>query len=279
MIVYRKSCSGLPLLLRAYGSALPRALFPALFSTVLAMIFEFTMPTELLESFFDHPYPFQVFAYIVSFALVFRTNIAHQRYWEMRSSVVVMSSKWGDGAAIALTFEEGSRAVAAEASRTPAADEVARSALNTIPPSAAPLVRGGTALPALELREALMDEEEDALSELRPAEAPLETAAETAARQSQALLVHRMSLMHALALQYLRRDNSLANLCDDASAPEDEHEGTHLEGANFEDGWCTSIFGDQDDPKRHDRFVYSQPLPVLGGLDRAEIPRDSLRFP
>eukprot|EP00966_Prymnesium_polylepis_P126330 2921694-Prymnesium_polylepis.1 len=60
----------------------------------------------MLDKVFIHPYPFQVFAYIVAFALVFRTNVASNRYWEARSHVGTMSSKWGDSAALALSFEE-----------------------------------------------------------------------------------------------------------------------------------------------------------------------------
>ena len=49
-------------------------------------------------------YPFQVFSYIVAFALVFRTNTAYGRYWEMRTNVEMMSSKLADAASMLLTF-------------------------------------------------------------------------------------------------------------------------------------------------------------------------------
>ena len=51
-------------------------------------------------------YPFQVFSYIVAFSLVFRTNAAYGRYWEMRHMFARMQSKWADAAALALAFEE-----------------------------------------------------------------------------------------------------------------------------------------------------------------------------
>lgn len=30
----------------------------------------------------QHPYPFQLYAFIIGFIIVFRTNFAYQRYWE-----------------------------------------------------------------------------------------------------------------------------------------------------------------------------------------------------
>ncbi len=256
MLLYRKACLGLPLLLRYFGSALPRALFPATFSTILAVLFEFLLPHALLESFFDHPYPFQVFAYIVSFALVFRTNIAYQRYWEMRSSVVNMSSKWGDAVALALAFEENSWAKAMAATAT--AEKSRRSRTTTsLPAVPLPAPVELTAQPSDgQLASSLASD--DGLSSI------IETPEALAARRSQAHLVHRMSLVHALALQYLRRDNSLSNLSD----PTDSDDGRG--GRAPADGLLTELFGDHDDPQRHERFIDANPLPVLGGVSKAE---------
>lgn len=57
VIRYRKSCLGLPLLLRLAGSSLPRALAPAIWSTLLCVYFEQALPSDVLSSFFEHPYP------------------------------------------------------------------------------------------------------------------------------------------------------------------------------------------------------------------------------
>ena len=156
VIVYRKTFLAFGLMLRWIGSALPRALVPATVSTVICALLEAFVPTALLAPFFEHPYPVQVFVYIVAFALVFRTNIAYGRFSEMRLSVTQMSSKWADAAGFALAFEE--LAVGQERHGADVIDD-------------------------------------------------------GPARRSQALLVHRISLMHALALQYLRRDNELRRLC------------------------------------------------------------------
>ena len=174
VIVYRKTFLAFGLMFRWIGSALPRALVPAIGSTIICALLEAFVPTVLLSPFFEHPYPVQVFAYIVAFALVFRTNIAYGRFSEMRHSVTQMSSKWADAAVFALAFEE----LAATQER-----------------QAADVIDDGPA------------------------------------RRSQALLVHRLSLMHALALQYLRRDNELHRLCppSDDGEMHDFHSKLHSE--------------------------------------------------
>ena len=90
MLYYEKRLLGLPLLLRGVGSVLPRAVFPALVAAGLSLVFELTVPHEVLAELFVHPYPFQVFAYIVAFALVFRTNVGYNRYWEGRTQAAQM---------------------------------------------------------------------------------------------------------------------------------------------------------------------------------------------
>ena len=109
MLYYEKRLLGLPLLLRGVGSVLPRAVFPALTGAGLSLLFELTLPHYLLSELFVHPYPFQVFAYIVAFALVFRTNVGYNRYWEGRTQAAQMASKWGDAAAGALSYDMHAR--------------------------------------------------------------------------------------------------------------------------------------------------------------------------
>ena len=36
---------------------------------------------------FEHTYPFHVIAFITGFGLIFRLNIAYQRYWEARAAL------------------------------------------------------------------------------------------------------------------------------------------------------------------------------------------------
>jgi hypothetical protein len=154
MFVYRKG-SPWYLIFSMYGSAIPRACIPGLFSACVSFMLDVFVPYDsYLKHLIEHPYPFQPFAYIAAFVLVFRTNIAYNRYWEMATQVHLMTAKWGDALAEAVTFDE--------------------------------LPRGKT---------------------------PEERGKKLASRRRfQALMVRRFSLMHGLALQYLRRDDQLDNL-------------------------------------------------------------------
>ena len=120
------------LLLTMAGSALPRAVVPALLSAIWAIILELTgLPKHIqkhsshsgsrllseedeydrhmesgdLASLFQHTYPYQVFAYMVGIALVFRTNVAYSRYWEGISAYKTFAAKWGDAACLVLSFD------------------------------------------------------------------------------------------------------------------------------------------------------------------------------
>ncbi|KAL1528652.1 hypothetical protein AB1Y20_009990 [Prymnesium parvum] len=105
MLLYPHSFSGLPLLFTVAGSAIPRAVFPALLSTMLCLIIEKSLSPEFLSHLMAHPYPYTVFANVVGFALVFRTNIAYNRYWEGIGHLRTMSAKWGDAAINIISFD------------------------------------------------------------------------------------------------------------------------------------------------------------------------------
>ena len=59
MIFYLRSFLGLPLLCQCTGSALPRALLPALISAAIAVFIQTQLSDALLEKLVVHPYPFQ----------------------------------------------------------------------------------------------------------------------------------------------------------------------------------------------------------------------------
>ena len=102
MIIYSKHLWGFPLLCRAYGSTLPRAFPFAVFSSVLTWIVE-EYANDQTRLWLDHPYPYQMYAWVVGFVLIFRSNFGYQRYWEGRTRIQDMSSKWIDGAAMVRT--------------------------------------------------------------------------------------------------------------------------------------------------------------------------------
>lgn len=122
MILYPRAFSGMGLLLTCAGSALPRAIVPAIFSTIIALALEIdyegrSPQSHPLENLFSNPYPYQVFAYMVAFALVFRTNVAYNRYWEGLTNFKTFTAKWGDCATFLLSFDrhtDAKRPIAAE---------------------------------------------------------------------------------------------------------------------------------------------------------------------
>ena len=71
MITYNKIAWGLPLLFRMYGSAFPRSFPPAAISAGITVAFYLAFrPAD--EAWWRHPYPYQVFAYVVGFIVIFR---------------------------------------------------------------------------------------------------------------------------------------------------------------------------------------------------------------
>ena len=203
MLIYRKGTPG-PLLFRLAGSAIPKACIYGGFSALLTLILDVIIHSDknnegYIDSLFQHPYAFQPFAYIAAFVLVFRTNVAYNRYWEMAGHVTLMGSKWGDALVEALAFDE--------------------------------VPRG---------------KPEDFVATL------------ARRRHFQALMIRRFSLMHALALQYLRRDDSLDNLSG--------AKGTASSSVEMGLG----AFGGMHGPDSRTEVRW-QLLEVLGGLAPSEL--------
>ncbi|GAQ85495.1 hypothetical protein KFL_002380080 [Klebsormidium nitens] len=105
MIVYKKGVGGINLLFRIYGSPLPRAFPLALPSALLAIFLDLFAKNEV-RGWFLHPLPFGIFASVVGFVLVFRINLSHARYWEARTRVQDMTSRWLGAVAEAIAFDE-----------------------------------------------------------------------------------------------------------------------------------------------------------------------------
>ena len=84
MLIYR---TGTPLsfLFRSAGSALPRAMISGATSALITFVLEAFVPDEYVAALLSHPYPFQPFAYIAAFVLVFRTNNGYDRLAEARA--------------------------------------------------------------------------------------------------------------------------------------------------------------------------------------------------
>ena len=102
---------GLGVLFRLYGSALPRALPYALVSLGFALYLcanrnELLGDNNSRDRVFFHPYAHQVMYITVAFLLVFRSNLAYQRFWEGRTQLALMQAKWSDAAAQAVLFDD-----------------------------------------------------------------------------------------------------------------------------------------------------------------------------
>jgi len=79
------------------ASAIPRAILPALLSALLCTAIELWPDAqERMSGLIDDSYAFQVFGYIVVFALVFRTQAAYGRFVDACVASTAMSSRWGD---------------------------------------------------------------------------------------------------------------------------------------------------------------------------------------
>jgi predicted membrane chloride channel (bestrophin family) len=106
MIHYPKRYWGLPLAFRWFGSPFPRTIpFVALsvgLTTALQLAGEWK---RTIVDAFGHPYPFQVYAFVIGFLVVLRTNHALARFMEARGAVEQMQSKWADAALMLQAFD------------------------------------------------------------------------------------------------------------------------------------------------------------------------------
>jgi len=86
MIVYSNDFWGLSILFRLYGSAFPRAAMFASISALMTAILYYYAPSSIKYSI-SNPFAYTIYGSLVSFAVVFRSNLAYQRYWEGRTAV------------------------------------------------------------------------------------------------------------------------------------------------------------------------------------------------
>jgi len=184
MIFYSKHWCGFPLLCRIYGSPMPRAFPFACFSGFITYFIEEYAGDET-RLWFDHPYPYSIFAFILGFVLIFRTNFGYQRYWEGRTRIQDMASKWVDGLYEVIVFDEQS------------VDEKAKNGA-WVGTNAEGKATAGCGV---------CQQMADAANKCRPNKCPQcgATRIESGA-QFRVYFIHLMSLMHALALQSLRGD-------------------------------------------------------------------------
>mmetsp|Transcript_119756 Transcript_119756/g.382262 ORF Transcript_119756/g.382262 Transcript_119756/m.382262 type:complete len:546 (-) Transcript_119756:286-1923(-) len=108
MMLYSKRWGGFPLIFRIHGTSWPYGVFPGLVAVAFSLGLGYSPLDEHMRKrseFMEHPYPFQLYAFVVGNLVVFRTNFAYQRYWEGRTVIAQMSSKWLDGACMSVAFD------------------------------------------------------------------------------------------------------------------------------------------------------------------------------
>ncbi|GMI32053.1 hypothetical protein TeGR_g10348 [Tetraparma gracilis] len=118
MITYRRSTLAL-LFCTLNGSPFPPSLLLALLSSCVAVAAELLLPLGGAAGgagrYMEHPYPFQLFAAVVGFGLVFRARLAYERYWEGRTALASMGAKWTDAALQVRSFSSRSPSLSADA--------------------------------------------------------------------------------------------------------------------------------------------------------------------
>jgi len=92
---------------RTAGSVIPKSLPMAFVSAGITIILgEATSVGQNGElNLFYHPFAYSVFAFCVTFTLIFRTQISYMRYWEACTQIVAMCAKFNDSTVQALTFD------------------------------------------------------------------------------------------------------------------------------------------------------------------------------
>jgi predicted membrane chloride channel (bestrophin family) len=106
MIHYSKRFWGLPLIFRVFGSPFPRTIPFAVVSVAISVVLQSvdSLKRDIVQAF-GHPYPFQVYAFVIGFLVVLRTNHSLARFMEARSNVELMGSKWADAVMMLQAFD------------------------------------------------------------------------------------------------------------------------------------------------------------------------------
>jgi len=245
MLTYSKGWGGLFLVLRFAGTSWPHGIMPGLLSACLGLALGLVRELDDVivdeDAFVKNPYPYQLFAYLVGFVLIFRTNFGYTRYWEALDAVQRMGAKWLDGACMAIAFD----------------------------------AKGDASSPYLQPSVAPSEGEADQVTRARTASAlDLNRAREEGGDAAQSMgleheaffveIAHLFSLMHALALQHLRCDMDLGNL-QSGSLPRLSLLGSapHISSSHNKLTDFTT--------KGHRKASFHLRLKVLGGLLKEEL--------
>jgi len=112
MIDYdQRSWGGLGLICKLEGSVYGRVVWPTIFSSLVIIIVKGLDYFYDLQpmSIFNHPNVYQTYTIVLGFVVVFRCNLAYGRFWEGRSMLELMSSKWSDAVLQCVVFDNISK--------------------------------------------------------------------------------------------------------------------------------------------------------------------------
>jgi predicted membrane chloride channel (bestrophin family) len=95
MILYYNKAGTLRLLMNMKGSVFLDLAIPATWTLLVTMLIN-TLDRDFIQQYMSvrHPFSLQVYMFLVGFQTIFRTNMAHWRFWEARTQVNMMIARW-----------------------------------------------------------------------------------------------------------------------------------------------------------------------------------------
>eukprot|EP00916_Digyalum_oweni_P019314 GHVL01032151.1.p1 GENE.GHVL01032151.1~~GHVL01032151.1.p1 ORF type:complete len:428 (-),score=71.28 GHVL01032151.1:50-1333(-) len=111
MIQYKRWWGGFNLLFQYHGSVFYRVFPIALLSATLTFLIKYfnVVHDDIVGGgIMHHPYPLHIFVLVISYITVMHTNMSYNRFWEARTVLQAMGSKWADCASQCIAFDRSS---------------------------------------------------------------------------------------------------------------------------------------------------------------------------
>jgi len=266
MVPYSKKWYGLTVLFQAEGSALLRALFPALLACALNVVMHVTISADTREGVVQTSgsttwrNPFHSIIMLCTFMLVFRTQVSHVRFMDARTATQTVVYALHEVVSQCRTFSEAGLS-SSDAGKK--ADVTGGEGKGDEERSAAAAEEAGeVVVKVAEGREATRKERERAWE--------LEEGDLLRERRWGRRIEHLASLMSALLFHELRRDPSLDNLIEhdlgSAARPE-------AQNVRSERGGLMDFLMLRSGVEFTARSCEVNPLQVLGGVSEGEASR------
>jgi len=105
-------CGGANLIFKLKGSVFGQVAPNASVAAGIALglkILGLFFPALLDNATFNHPFPYSVFTFVLGFVIVFRCENAYLRFWEGRTMLELMTTKWSDAALQSVVFDNVSK--------------------------------------------------------------------------------------------------------------------------------------------------------------------------